>query len=91
MNLDILETMTDEELLKLATTCDKLRIQRFNEKRERMWTEIANLLVDYQEQIGAIEVYTSDGEDLLGSLLVSNETGKLRCTFCYEREDDYWR
>lgn len=90
MNLDILETMADEELLELAHACEKLRLQRFNEKREKLWTEIANLLVDYQEQIGAIEVYTSDGEDLLGSLIVPRETGKLRCTFCYEREDDYW-
>lgn len=88
MNLDALETMTDDELFALATACDKLRLQRFNEKREKMWTDIANLLVDYQEQIGAIEVYTSDGEDLLGSLLVSSETGKLRCTFRFE--DDGW-
>lgn len=88
MNFDILEIMADEELLELANACDRLRNQRFNEKREKMWIEIANLLVDYQEQIGAIDVYTSNGEDLLGSLLVSNETGKLRCTFCFE--DDGW-
>ncbi|MBR2506867.1 MAG: hypothetical protein IKB70_08245 [Bacilli bacterium] len=91
MNFEALETMTDEELSALAIACDKLRLQRFNEKREKMWTEIANLLVDYQEQIGAIDVYTSDGEDLLGSLIVPRETGKLRCTFRYERDDDYWR
>lgn len=91
MNLDILETMADEELLELAHACEKLRLQRFNEKREKLWTEIANLLVDYQEQIGAIEVYTSDGEDLLGSLIVPRETGKLRCTFRFESESDYWR
>ena len=88
MNLDTLEVMTDEELLELATACEKLRNQRFNEKREKMWTDIANLLVDYQEQIGAIDVYTSDGEDLLGSLIVPRETGKLRCTFCFG--DDEW-
>lgn len=87
MNLDILKTMADEEFLELAHACEKL----LNEKREKMWTEIVNLLVDYQEQIGAIDVYTSNGEDLLGSLLVSNETGKLRCTFCFENDDDYWR
>lgn len=90
MNFEALETMTDDDLFALATACDKLRLQRFNEKREKMWTEIANLLVDYQEQIGPIDVYTSDGEDLLGSLIVSNETGKMRCTLCYEREEDNW-
>ena len=84
MNLDILETMADEEFLELAHACEKL----LNKKREKMWAEIANLLVDYEKQIGAIEVYTSDGEDLLGSLIVSNETGKLRCTFCFG--DDEW-
>lgn len=88
MNLDILKTMADEELLELATACDKLRNERFNEKREKMWTEIANLLVDYQEQIGEIDVYTSDGRDLLGSLIVTNVTGKLCCSFCFE--DDGW-
>lgn len=84
MNLDILETMADEELLELATACDKLRNERFNEKRKKMWTEIANLLVDYQKQIGTIDVYTSDGQDLLGSLIVPRETGVLSCTFCFE-------
>lgn len=87
MNLDILETMADEEFLELAHACEKL----LNKKREKMWTEIANLLVDYEEQIGAIEVYTSDGEDLLGSLIVPRETGKLRCTFRFENDDNYWR
>lgn len=84
MNFEALETMTDEELFALATACDKLRNERFNEKRKKMWTEIANLLVDYQEQIGTIDVYTSDGQDLLGSLIVPRETGALRCTFCFE-------
>ena len=83
MNLDILKTMTDDELLELANACEKLRNQRFNEKREKMWVEIANRLVDYQEQIGTIDVYTSDGENILGSLIVPFETGKLRCTFLF--------
>lgn len=34
MNLDRLETLTDEELHELATACDELRNKRFNEKRE---------------------------------------------------------
>lgn len=88
MNFDILETMADEELLELANACEKLRNQRFKEKREKMWVEIANRLVDYQEQIGVIDVYTSDGEDLLGSLIIPFEIGRLRCTFCFN--DDGW-
>ena len=88
MNFEALKTMTDEELFALATACDELRNKRFNEKRERMWADIANLLVDYEEQIGVIDVYTSDGEDRLGTLVVPREIGKLRCTFCFE--DDGW-
>lgn len=86
MNLDRLKTLTDEELCELATACEKLRTKRFNEKRESMWAAIANLLVDYEELIGPINVYTSDGNDLLGTLIVPRETGKLRCTFQF---DDY--
>lgn len=86
MNLEALEIMTDEELLEFAHACDRIRMERFNEKRERMWTDIANLLVGYEEQIGAIDVYTSDGEDILGTLVVPRETGKLRCTFSFDRD-----
>ncbi len=81
MNFDYLETMTDDELCELAAVCDKLRNQRFYRKREEMWTKCVNALMDYQEQIGPIDVYTTDGVDLLGSLIVPAETAELRCTF----------